>query len=57
MMRDYMQEVDQFLRKNTCTYHHIVKNSIKVKVDESNKLLRKEKEEALQTQLCYFRNI
>ena len=33
LMRGYMEAVDQVLRQSTCTYHHIVKNSIKKQVE------------------------
>ena len=54
MMRDYMQEVDQVLRQNTCTYHHIIKNSIKKQVEQHESL---NDAHPLQEQLCYFKNI
>lgn len=33
LMKEYFEEVDQVLRQSTCTYHHIVKNSIKTQVE------------------------
>ena len=51
-MCDYMYGVDTMLRQSTCTYHHIVKNSIKKQVS----ILRGQ-DSYLQEQLCYFKNI
>ena len=57
MMRDYMQEVDQILRQSTCTYHNIVKNSIKQQVNKHELVLSEQDSHAIQEQLCYFKNI
>ena len=52
-----MNQVDNFLRGNICTFHQIMKNSVLKQINKGNLLLHGGEAKSLKEELCYFKNL
>ena len=60
-LSEYIQKVDDYLKKMICTFHNIIKNSLLQSINQEVILHEKQQEFGgtydITHQLCYFKNL